>query len=113
MAGASGGWVVCLCAAWCRTCDAYRAVLDAAAAEHPAMRFMWVDIEDEAAVVGDLDIETFPTLLIADASAQVRFWGALPPQAAVLALMLTSVPAAAPLPEAQALLSRILAAHPD
>ena len=107
------GWVVCLCAAWCRTCDAYRSVLDTAAAEYPGTRFIWVDVEDEAALVGDLDIETFPTLLMADAAGQVRFWGALPPQAGVLARMLSGLPAAAPMPEAQALLARIRAAHPD
>ncbi len=30
-----------------------------------AMRFAWVDIEDESELVGDLDIEDFPTLLLA------------------------------------------------
>lgn len=73
--------VACLCAAWCRTCDAYRDVFEAACAELPQadLHIRWIDIEDEADLIGDLDIETFPTLLIAD-DAQVRFAGPLTPQ---------------------------------
>ena len=73
--------VACLCAAWCRTCESYREVFEAACAELPqqGLRMHWIDVEDEAELVGDLDIETFPTLLIAD-ERQVRFIGPLTPQ---------------------------------
>ncbi len=73
--------VACLCAAWCRTCESYREVFEASCAELPqaGLRVRWIDIEDEADLVGDLDIETFPTLLIADDTG-VRFAGPLPPQ---------------------------------
>lgn len=73
--------VVCLCAAWCRTCESYQQVFEAACAELPqaGLRVRWIDIEDEADLIGDLDIETFPTLLIAD-DEQVRFAGPLTPQ---------------------------------
>jgi thioredoxin 1 len=83
----SDAWVVCLCAQWCGTCRDYRAVIDTLAREFPWARFVWLDIEDEADVAGDYDVETFPTLLLADA-AGVRFLGALLPQAAVLERML-------------------------
>lgn len=73
--------VACLCAAWCRTCESYREVFEAACAELPqdGLHVRWIDIEDEAELIGDLDIETFPTLLIAD-DTQVRFAGPLTPQ---------------------------------
>jgi len=73
--------VACLCAAWCRTCESYRQVFEAACAELPQaeLRVRWIDIEDEADLIGDLDIETFPTLLIADGDG-VRFAGPLTPQ---------------------------------
>ncbi len=62
---AGDGWIVaCLCAAWCGTCASYRASFDELAARHPDMHFVWIDIEDQADVVGDLDIDNFPTLLI-------------------------------------------------
>ncbi len=58
-------WVVaCLCAAWCGTCGTYRATFEALAARHPDKHFVWIDIEDQADVVGDLDVDNFPTLLI-------------------------------------------------
>lgn len=81
--------VACLCAAWCRTCESYRDVFEAACAELPAGRAQvhWVDIEDEADLIGDLDIETFPTLLIADERA-VRFAGPLTPQPETLRRLL-------------------------
>lgn len=86
----SGWWVVCLCAEWCGTCRDYRAVFSALEREHPDVRFVWVDIEDEADLAGDLDVETFPTLLIADGRT-VRFLGPLLPQAGVLTRLLESL----------------------
>lgn len=73
--------VACLCAAWCRTCESYEEVFQDACAELPqaGLHVRWIDIEDEAELIGDLDIETFPTLLIADGE-HVRFAGPLTPQ---------------------------------
>lgn len=75
--------IACLCAAWCRLCDEYRPMLQALAAEFGGAgvraHWHWVDIEDEADLVGDLDVETFPTLVIAD-DTQVRFAGPVTPQ---------------------------------
>jgi thiol-disulfide isomerase/thioredoxin len=77
------GWVVaCLCAAWCGTCGSYRAAFEALAARHPDKTFVWIDIEDQADVVGDLDVENFPTLLVQRADT-VAFYGTVLPDAAV------------------------------
>ena len=93
-AAAPGGWwAVCLCAAWCGTCDIYRPLFEELARAHPDVRFEWVDIEDESDLVGDLDVETFPTLLIADGQ-RALFLGPLLPQAPVLARLLASLQAA-------------------
>ena len=108
-------WVVCLCAAWCDVCRDYRAVFDALALEHPQAHFVWVDIEDEEDLAGELDVETFPTLLLAD-GLHARFLGPLLPQAGVLARMLSSLqaggPTAAPVSgEAQGVFERVRAAR--
>jgi len=87
--GAAGA-VICLCAEWCDTCRDYRAVFDRAAATHPALVFRWLDIEDEAHALGDVDVETFPTLLIGDARAP-RFAGPVLPQAGHLGRLLQSL----------------------
>lgn len=77
-------WVVCLCAQWCGTCRDYRAVFAQVASENPNSQFVWVDVEDQADLIGDLDIETFPLLLIVNASAEVVFFAPITPQAAAL-----------------------------
>ena len=111
---ASGWWVVCLCADWCGTCRDYRALFDALAPAYPGVRFVWVDIEDEADVAGDLDVETFPTLLIADGQT-ARFQGPLLPQAGVLSRLIESLQAdqgsARADPQAQAVFERVRTAH--
>ena len=72
--------VVCLCADWCGTCRDYRAVFDTLEARWPSHRFVWLDIEDEAELVGDLDIETFPTLVVSAGSGLVFAGPVLPRQ---------------------------------
>ena len=57
--------VVCLCAAWCGTCREYETLFAALQQEAPGHRYRWIDIEDEADLVGDIDVETFPTLMVA------------------------------------------------
>lgn len=107
--------VFCLCAAWCRNCDDYRPTFDAAsAALGTQARFRWVDIEDEEALVGDIDVADFPTLLVATGDRPV-FLGPLTPQPAVLMRLLRSALAGAlpPLPDADAIafLARAAAAR--
>ena len=91
--------IACLCAAWCRLCDDYRAVLREVAAElaarEPALQWHWIDIEDEADLLGDVDVETFPTLVIADRTA-VRFAGPLMPQPETLRRLLRATVVDAP-----------------
>jgi thiol-disulfide isomerase/thioredoxin len=72
--------VSCLCAAWCGSCRDYRATFDALAAQFADRAdFAWIDVEDEADALGDLDIENFPTLLIAEGET-LRFLGVVTPQ---------------------------------
>jgi len=97
--------VACLCAAWCRTCDAYGATLQAVLADFQARGLAhpprWIDIEDEAELVGDLDIETFPTLLVYD-PLQLYFAGPLTPQADTLRRLLDKALDSTHAPMAQA-----------
>lgn len=70
--------VVCLCAEWCGTCRDYQAGFNALAEQFPDTRFRWLDIEDRADDLGDLDIENFPTLFI-QRGTQVLFFGTMLP----------------------------------
>lgn len=105
--------VVCLCAAWCGVCREYAPAFQALRAKFPQVRFDWVDVEDQEDVVGDVDVETFPTLLIG-CGEQAMFLGPLLPQAKVLERLLLSLldgqPASSTLPpEAAGLWQRIAA----
>ena len=104
-------WVVCLCAQWCGTCRDYRPLFESVARAHPHLRFAWVDIEDDADIAGDFDIETFPTVLVADAGG-TRFMGPLLPHAATLARTLAALRAARPSEADVAALLDALAAAP-
>ena len=108
--------VICLCAQWCDTCCDYRAVFDQLGAVHPGLQFVWIDIEDQADLVGDVEVETFPTLLIADGPVP-RFFGPLTPQPQTLARLIESLPRQGPginaAPELQALLDGVQAAKPQ
>jgi thiol-disulfide isomerase/thioredoxin len=75
----SGLLVACLCAAWCRVCDTYREDFARLRQQHPGAQFVWVDIEDDAELVDDLEVETFPTLLIGSGE-RLCFIGPVLPQ---------------------------------
>jgi len=78
--------------------------MDTLRAEFPALRFSWVDVEDQADVVDPVDINDFPTLLITR-DQQPVFFGILRPQADALRrliqIQLDDMPA--PLTQADAL----------
>ena len=74
--------VACLCAAWCGTCASYRATFEDLARRHPDKNFIWIDIEDQADIVGDLDVDNFPTLLVQRGDT-VGFFGTMLPDGAV------------------------------
>ena len=79
--------VVCICAAWCDTCVEYQPGFFALAAQFPQAGFRWLDTEDDAEQVGDLEIENFPTLLV-KRGAQTLFFGPQPPSHEVLRRLL-------------------------
>jgi hypothetical protein len=77
--------VACLCAQWCRTCDGYREVFDQVllALDDAGVQGMWVDVEDQADAMGAIDVENFPTLLMARGD-EVLFFGPVTPHAQTL-----------------------------
>lgn len=108
---ASAWWVVCLCADWCGVCREYRSGFEVLAQRRPELRWHWLDVEEQEDLVGDMDVETFPTLLIG-CGQQAFFLGPLLPQHAVLERLVDSyvhgAPAVAQLPaEATPLFLRI------
>ncbi len=105
--------VACLCASWCSLCTDYRAVFHSIAAADTSARYRWVDIEDEEALLGPIEVDDFPTLLLAR-GATVLFLGPLTPQPTTLTRLIDSaragVLARIDTPEVIALAARIAAA---
>jgi hypothetical protein len=83
-------WVIALCAEWCNVCREWRGTFNGTAASRPDLNFAWVDVEDEADAMGDLDIETFPTVLVGRGD-EALFLGPVQPSAAQLQRLLSSL----------------------
>ena len=81
--------VACLCAEWCDVCKIYRPKFEELAHLHPEALFLWIDVEDQAALVGDFEIDNFPTVLIQQEDV-VTFFGTMQPETAQLHRILQS-----------------------
>lgn len=83
-------WVVaCLCADWCDVCAQYKPNFDTLAEQHPDKLFLWIDIEDQADLIGDFDVENFPTLLIQRGDDVVFYGTSLPDHRVVHRLIMS------------------------
>lgn len=109
--------VVCLCAQWCNVCEQYRSTFQqvkiSVQVDYPCTRFVWLDIEDESDVLDPLDVENFPTLLMAIGDVP-RFFGPITPQPQTLERLVRlnlqeSVSTALPDPAVSALVGRVRA----
>jgi thiol-disulfide isomerase/thioredoxin len=76
--------VVCLCALWCGSCRSYQPLFESLQAQFEGTaRFAWLDIEDDSELLGEIEVENFPTLLLLQGDVPL-FFGPLTPQAGVL-----------------------------
>jgi thiol-disulfide isomerase/thioredoxin len=81
--------VVCLCAEWCGVCRDYQSRFEQVQATFAQARFLWIDVEDEAELLDPLDVEDFPTLLLA-VGHEPRFFGPVTPQVETLERLIRS-----------------------
>lgn len=79
--------VVCFCAAWCDTCGEFRATLERIAATRPDQLFVWLDIEDDSALCGEIDVENFPTLAVYRGGGLLHYGVSLPQEGTVARLV--------------------------
>ncbi len=82
--------VVGLCAAWCGTCAEFREAFESLAAAHRDRVFVWLDVEDDADLAGDIEVENFPTIAIYRRGRLLHFGVSLP-QRGVVARLLSSL----------------------
>lgn len=103
--------VACLCADWCGTCSEYLPRFEQLKARFPGLRFVWVDVEDESDLVDPIEVENFPTLLIATRE-RVQFFGTVMPHLETLQRLVETqlapdAPAQAQEPMVEALAQRL------
>ena len=79
--------VAVYCAAWCDTCTEFRMAVERIAATRPEMLFLWLDIEDDVELCGELDVENFPTLAIYRGDALLHYGVSLPQEGTVARLV--------------------------
>lgn len=112
--------VVCLCAGWCYVCEDFRPhfeqVQRSVQAHDPQVRFLWVDVEDDADWLEPLEVSNFPTLLLAVGHVP-RFFAPIMPRPQTLERLVYTVALEAgtpalPDPQLQAAVVRILNARP-
>jgi thioredoxin 1 len=106
--------VACLCADWCGSCRDYRGRFEEVQARFPEARFLWVDIEDQAALVDPVEVENFPSIMVL-INGETRFFGTVLPHLETLDRLIraqldASAAAAPQNPEVAALAQRLLAA---
>ena len=70
--------MVGFCAAWCNTCGEFFRNFEAVAKDQGDATFLWLDIEDDAEIAGEVDVENFPTLAIFERSRPIHFGVSLP-----------------------------------
>ncbi len=75
--------VACFCAQWCGACRNWLEPFAGLSGKYPDATFVWIDIEDHADLLGDLDIDNFPCLLV-QYDDTVCFFGAIHPEPKVL-----------------------------
>ncbi|RTZ42315.1 thioredoxin [Candidimonas sp. SYP-B2681] len=80
--------IACYCAAWCDTCTQYRPDFDSLADQWPQHTFVWIDIEESPDLLGEEDVENFPTVVIQGPKGNL-FYGTLLPYISHLARLIS------------------------
>lgn len=104
--------VVCLCANWCGTCRDYQPLFEQLQPEFPASQLVWIDIEDHADLLDPVEVDNFPTLLIAS-HEDAGFFGPVTPHLETLRRLIRNHQGEpnAPFPPPVAALARRIRAH--
>lgn len=90
--------VVCLCASWCGVCREFVSRYQEAMGTMPDVGFGWYDVEDDVGILGDIDIENFPCILIGVRGEPV-FFGPITPHRRTLERLVLGAQQLKPLPQ--------------
>lgn len=81
--------IVCLCADWCSSCQAWQDDFSQMSLEYTADCFVWLDIDKHPDMVADIDLDVLPVLLIQDEKS-IYFLGTIKPEIEIFKKLLTA-----------------------
>ncbi|EBH9038133.1 TPA: thioredoxin family protein [Salmonella enterica] len=81
--------IVCLCADWCSSCQAWQDDFSQMSLEYTADCFVWLDIDKHPDMVADIDLDVLPVLLIQD-EKNIYFLGTIKPEIEIFKKLLTA-----------------------
>lgn len=70
--------VFCFCAEWCGTCREFYPEFHRLAQQDVSQEFIWLDVEATEHLLDEIEIENFPTIIIANESNVCSFGPILP-----------------------------------
>jgi len=82
--------VLFLCAEWCGVCRDLRGMFEELSAIHPSVHWTWVDVEDHSEIFDDLELDTFPSLLVM-LNKRPWFFGSIEPRKEVVLRIVTEI----------------------
>jgi thioredoxin 1 len=77
------------CAEWCGSCREFRAHFDAL--DVKGLSKIWLDIEDHAALLEDIEINNLPTILAVSQDGLSFYFGEIPPKKLFLETILNNL----------------------
>ena len=81
--------VYCLCAAWCGSCRTIKPELEGLSTDE--FHLYWVDIEDHADALGDVEILAFPTIVVTNTQGKIHYVGSIEPRLSHLKRLLHAI----------------------
>ncbi len=81
--------IICYCAMWCNICREYHSKFINLAKNIIQYSFYWIDIEQQPELLGEEDIDNFPTILI-QIKEKTVFFGPITPKIFYLKRLLES-----------------------
>ena len=82
--------VLFLCAEWCGVCRDLKGMFEELSAIHPSVQWTWVDVEDHSEIFDDLELDTFPSLLVI-LNKRPWFFGSIEPRKDVVLRIVTEI----------------------
>lgn len=85
--------IFCLCADWCVICREFEPAFKRLSEALPEHNWRYLDIEDDEPFLADMDIQSFPTLVIFNQGKQCCFAGVIEPRIDTLQRLVQSAQA--------------------